>query len=86
MVLPTLAAMWMFGFGVERVGPAQAGCFTHLVPLFGNVLAAAILAAALRPHHAVAFLLVAGGAVVSCSRHDRVLTSRLAPARDAVRE
>jgi drug/metabolite transporter (DMT)-like permease len=85
-VLPTLAAMWLFGFGVERVGPVQAGYFTHLVPVFGSLLAAAILGEALRPYHGVAFLLVAGGAIVSCLRQDRVLTSRLPTARDPARE
>jgi hypothetical protein len=85
-VLPTLAAMCMFGSGVERVGSVQAGHFTHLVPLSAACSRPRCSARRCGPVTASPFLLVAGGAVVSCSRHDRVLTSRLPGAGEALRE
>jgi drug/metabolite transporter (DMT)-like permease len=74
--LPTLLAMVLFGHAVQRVGPVQAGIFTHLVPVFGAAFAALLVGEALRPYHGIGFLLVAGGAIVSCLPADRVLSSR----------
>ncbi len=76
---PTLIAMGLFGYAVPRVGPVQAGIFTHLVPVFGAVFAALLVDEALRPYHGIGFLLVAGGAIVSCLPADRVLSSRAPP-------
>jgi drug/metabolite transporter (DMT)-like permease len=76
---PTLLAMVLFGYAVPRVGPVQAGIFTHLVPVFGAAFAALLVGEALRPYHGVGFLLVAGGAIVSCLPADRVLSSRAPP-------
>jgi len=75
---PTLIAMLLFGYGLIRVGPVQAGIFTHLVPVFTAVFAAAILGERLQPFHAAGFVLVAGGAVLCCLRPDPVLSSRAA--------
>lgn len=74
--LPTLVAMMLFGFAVQRVGPVKAGIFTHLVPVFGALFATLLVGEALMPYHAVGFLLVAGGAIVSCLPAERVLSSR----------
>ena len=74
-VLPTLVGMLLFGFAVERVGPVQAGYFTHLVPVFGSLLAAAVLGEALHPYHGFGFLLVAGGAILGCLRQEPMLSS-----------
>lgn len=73
--LPTLLAMVLFGFAVQRVGPVQAGIFTHLVPVFGSVFAATLVGEVLRPYHGVGFVLVAGGAILSCLRQEPVLSS-----------
>jgi len=67
--------MLLFGFAVERVGPVQAGYFTHLVPVFGSLLAAAVLGEALHPYHGFGFLLVAGGAILGCLRQEPMLSS-----------
>jgi drug/metabolite transporter (DMT)-like permease len=77
--LPTLFAMLLFGYGATRVGAVQAGIFTHLVPVFTALLAAAFLGERLRAFHAAGFLLVAGGAVLCCLRPDPVLSSPAAP-------
>ena len=75
---PTLLAMLLFGYGLIRVGPVQAGIFTHLVPVFTALLAAILLGERLQPFHAAGFVLVAGGAVLCCLRPDPVLSSRAA--------
>lgn len=74
--LPTLVAMMLFGFAVQRIGPVQAGVFTHLVPVFGAFFAAVLVGEALQPYHAFGFLLVAGGAILSCLHPEPVLSSR----------
>jgi drug/metabolite transporter (DMT)-like permease len=77
--LPTLFAMLLFSYGVARVGAVQAGIFTHLVPVFTALLAAAFLGERLQAFHAAGFVLVAGGAVLCCLRPDPVLSSPAAP-------
>ncbi|CAG1004028.1 hypothetical protein BURK1_03085 [Burkholderiales bacterium] len=67
-LLPTLAAMLLFAHGIHRVGPVQAGLFTHLVPVFAAVFATLLLDERLHAFHAAGFALVAGGAVLGCLR------------------
>jgi drug/metabolite transporter (DMT)-like permease len=64
-VFPTLVAMMLYGQAVPRVGPVQAGIFTHLVPVFGALFAALLVGEPLRAYHGIGFLLVAGGAMLS---------------------
>jgi drug/metabolite transporter (DMT)-like permease len=80
--LPTLVAMLLFGHAVARVGAVQGGIFTHLVPVFTALFAAAFLGERLQPYHAAGFVLVAGGALLCCLRPDPMLSSR-APAPPA---
>ncbi|MEO8484719.1 MAG: DMT family transporter [Betaproteobacteria bacterium] len=65
-VLPTLVAMLLFAYGIRRVGPVQAGLFTHLVPVFAALLATLFLGETLHAFHAAGFALVAGGAILGC--------------------
>ena len=65
---PALLAYRCWGMGVQRVGPAIAGFFSNLTPLFAAVLSAAFLGELPRPYHALAFALIAGGIVVSSRR------------------
>ena len=62
---PALLAYRCWGLGVQRVGPAIAGFFSNLTPLFAAVLSAAFLGELPQVYHAVAFVLIAGGIVVS---------------------
>jgi drug/metabolite transporter (DMT)-like permease len=50
---------------VQRVGPTIAGFFSNLTPLFAALMSAAVLGELPRVFHAVAFLLIVGGIVVS---------------------
>ena len=54
--------------GVQRAGPAMAGFFSNLTPLFAALLSAAFLGEAPRAYHALAFALIVGGIVVSSRR------------------
>ena len=64
----TLFAMVLYGYGVRRVGPAQAGVFIHLMPLFACLFAALFANETLHLYHAAGFILVASGAIISCYR------------------
>ena len=57
-----------WGVGVQRAGPAAAGFFINLTPLFAGVLSAAFLGDTPKAFHAVAFALIVGGIVVSSRR------------------
>ena len=65
---PAILAYRSWGLGVQRVGPAIAGFFSNLTPLFAGVMSAAVLGEMPRLYHAAAFVLIVGGIVVS-SRH-----------------
>ena len=65
---PAVLAYRCWGLGVQRVGPAMAGFFTNLTPLFAALLSAAFLGELPHWYHAAAFLLIVGGIVVSARR------------------
>lgn len=65
---PALIAYRCWGLGVQRVGPAVAGFFTNLTPLFAALLSAAFLGEVPHWYHAGAFALIVGGIVVSSWR------------------
>lgn len=65
---PSIVAYRCWGLGVQRVGPAVAGFFSNLAPLFAALLSAAFLGEAPRLFHAAAFALIVGGIVVSSRR------------------
>ncbi len=43
VVFPSILAFWLWSQGVARIGPERAGQFVHLMPVFGAILAMAIL-------------------------------------------
>ncbi len=65
---PALLAYRAFGAGVARVGPAVAGFFVNLIPLFTAVLSSTFLGEMPRLYHALAFVLIVGGIGVSSRR------------------
>ncbi|NPC54703.1 DMT family transporter [Caenimonas soli] len=65
---PAILAYRCWGIGVQRVGPNIAGFFVNLTPLFAAVLSAAFLGELPHLYHAVAFVLIVGGIVVSSRR------------------
>ena len=67
-VSPAILAYRCWGLGVQRVGPNVAAFFSNLTPLFAAVMSAAFLGELPRLYHALAFVLIVGGIVVSSSR------------------
>ena len=65
---PAVIAYRCWSIGVQRVGPAMAGFFANLTPLFAALLSAAFLGELPQLYHALAFLLIVGGIVVSARR------------------
>lgn len=65
---PSVLAYRCWGLGVMAVGPAMAGFFSNLTPLFAALMSAALLGQPPRPYHAVAFALIVAGIVASSRR------------------
>lgn len=65
---PALLAYRCWGAGIGRAGPAVAGFFSNLTPLFAALLSLVFLGEAPRLYHALAFVLIVGGIVVSSRR------------------
>jgi drug/metabolite transporter (DMT)-like permease len=65
---PAILAYRAWGIGVQRVGPAMAGFFANLTPLFAALMSAAFLGEAPQGFHAAAFALIVGGIVVSSKK------------------
>lgn len=60
-LFPSCLAQIFFMRGVELIGPARAGIFINLVPIFAAMLAVLLLGEVFRLHHALALALVLGG-------------------------
>jgi drug/metabolite transporter (DMT)-like permease len=65
---PSLLAYRCWGAGVARVGPAIAAFFSNLTPLFAALMSATLLGEPPRLYHAVGFVLIVGGILVSARR------------------
>jgi len=65
---PAVIAFRAWGAGVARAGPAAAGFFANLTPLFTALLSSAVLAETPHVYHVLAFALIMGGIVVSSRR------------------
>lgn len=60
-LLPSFISQLTFIRAVSLIGPARAGVFLNLVPIFGPLLAMLVLDERLHAYHAVALGLVLGG-------------------------
>ncbi len=61
ILFPSFLGQLCFIRGVELIGPARAGIFVNLVPIFAAILAILILGEPFKLFHGVALLLVLGG-------------------------
>jgi len=68
VVGPSLIAYALWGRAVATVGPTTAGIFANLTPLFAALLSTALLGEAPHGYHAVAFVLIVAGILVSSRR------------------
>lgn len=64
-LLPSLAAQVLYIRGIEAIGANRANLFINLVPIFGAILAVAILGEVLLPYHFVALAMVVGGIMLA---------------------
>jgi len=58
---PSCLSQILFMRGVELIGPARAGVFINLVPIFAAILAVSILGEPFKWYHGLALVLVLGG-------------------------
>jgi drug/metabolite transporter (DMT)-like permease len=65
---PAVLAYRCWGLGIQRAGPAVAGFFANLTPLFAAIFSAAFLGELPQLFHALAFALIIGGIWVSSRR------------------
>lgn len=65
---PALIALRCWGAGVQRVGPSMAALFANMTPMFAAVLSILLLGETPSLYHAIAFLLIAGGIIISARR------------------
>lgn len=65
---PAILAYRFWGVGVSRAGPAVAGFFANLIPVFTAILSTLVLAELPHIYHGLAFALIVGGIVVSSRR------------------
>jgi drug/metabolite transporter (DMT)-like permease len=65
---PAVIAYATWGAGVSRAGPAVAGFFINLTPLFTALLSSAFLGEAPHLYHVVAFVLIVAGITFSSRR------------------
>ncbi len=64
-LLPSFVSQMTFIRAVGLIGPARAGVFLNLVPIFGPLLAVLVLGESLSMYHAVALALVLGGIYIA---------------------
>lgn len=65
---PALLAYRCWGAGIQQAGPTVASFFANLTPLFAALLSQALLGESPHAYHALAFVLIVGGIVVSARR------------------
>ena len=64
-IFPSVLAYICFNRGVELIGANRAGVTLHLVPLFGAILAIALLGEAPRITHLIGFALILTGVILA---------------------
>lgn len=64
-LFPSILAQVFYIRGVELIGANRAGLFINLVPIFGTLLAIALLGETFYLYHAVAMAMVLGGIAVA---------------------
>lgn len=67
-IFPSFLAYLFFNRGVEIIGPARAGAFMHLVPLFTGALALIFLGEVPQLYHAVGLVLILSGVWLAARR------------------
>jgi len=64
-VFASLLGFLCWSWGLSRLGPERANQFIHLMPVFGTILAVAVLGERLVPAHGIGAALTIGGIVLA---------------------
>ncbi len=64
-LLPSLMAYWFWNHATHKIGASRTGQFTHLIPVFGILIATLVLGEQLHLFHLAGSLLVALGLVLT---------------------
>jgi drug/metabolite transporter (DMT)-like permease len=75
-IFPALLAQVYYIRGVELIGSNRAGLFINLVPVFGTLLAIAILGEQFHAYHAIALVLVISGIWMSERKAEKQKSGR----------
>ena len=67
-IFPALLAYHFWNLGVAAVGPTRGAMFFYLTPLFGSLLAVALLGERLGAHHVAGLTLILGGIALASRR------------------
>jgi len=67
-IVPSVLAYLFYTKAVEMAGPARAGQFIHLLPVYGAILSAALLHEPLHLYHAAGFGLILTGIVLAARK------------------
>jgi drug/metabolite transporter (DMT)-like permease len=67
-VFPAFIAYLFFNRGVELIGANRAGQFSHLIPVFGSLLAVVALGESFRAYDLAGILLIAAGIILATVR------------------
>ena len=67
-IFPSVLALIFFNRSVELIGANRTGVFIHLVPLFGTILAIAVLGEELKPFHIIGFALIITGVIFAARK------------------
>lgn len=70
-IFPSILSYRFYNRGVQLIGSNRAGVFLHLVPMFGSLLAIALLGERLEGFHVAGFALILGG-VSLAARQPRI--------------
>jgi drug/metabolite transporter (DMT)-like permease len=80
-IFPSVIGYVFYNRAVELLGPAAAGLYLFLIPVFGAVLATVLLGEKLHLFHALAFALIIAGVLIG-SRSQAHSSLPAAPSRD----
>jgi drug/metabolite transporter (DMT)-like permease len=64
-VFPSFISYLFFNRGVQLIGAARAGQSTHLMPIFGSIMACVCLGESLHLYHLVGVILIGAGIVLA---------------------
>jgi len=73
-LFPSVAAFIFWNQAVGEVGPARAGLFLHLMPVFGAILSFIFLGEALHPYHLAGMVLIFSGISLATDRKSSLRT------------